>query len=325
MKRRALLLAGGAWLACPATRSLAQTPKAVRRVGALLPGTPEGYRSRFEAFRAELRKLGHHEGRDIWIESRWAEDRTSRLPSLAAELVALGPVVILTGTSAGVAACKKATATIPIVFATARKPVEQGFVSSLRRPGGNITGVIVHEMERKLVEVAREALPQARRLAILVHEPDPIHKEMLDAFVGAAGEFKFEPVVVRVRRVEELALAFNEIVRRKPDALVLPTLAFLFSNHRYLIERSLEARLPLLTGFPEAVAAGGLLSYGTSREENYRRAAHMVDKILRGAKPADLAVELPERIQLTVNRKTAKAIGVELSPVTMLRADRIID
>jgi len=325
MKRRAILFATGAWILAGATRSLAQAPKAPRRIAVLLPGTQSGYRSRFDVFRAELKKLGYLEGRDISMESRWADDRTERLESLAAELVALGPAVILTASSAGVAACRKATTTIPIVFATAGAPVEQGFVSSLRRPGGNVTGVLVHGMERKMVELAREALPQARRLAILVHEPDPVHKSMLDQFVAATGQFKFEPVIGRVRRVEELALAFDEIVSRKPDALVLPNLVFMLSNSRYLVERSLDARLPLLTGREDTTAAGGLLSYGTSREENFRRAAVLVDKILRGANPADLPVEQPERFQLVVNRKTAKTIGVELSPVTMLRADRIID
>ncbi len=324
MKRRALLLAGGAWLAlAAATRSPAQGSS--RRIAVLLPGTQAAYRSRLDTFRGELKKLGYLEGRDILIDARWADDRTERLDSLAAELAALGPAVILTASSAGVAACKKASKTIPIVFATAGRPVEQGFVSSLRRPGGNITGVMVHSMEGKLVEVAREALPQARRLAILVHEPDPIHKPTLDQFLAAAAQFKFEPIVGRVKRVVDLGLVFNEVVSGKPDALVLPNMVFMLSNYRYLVERSLDARLPLVTGREETTAAGGLLSYGSSRNENFRRAAVQVDKILRGAKPADLPVEQPERFQLIVNLKTAKTMGIDISPATMLRADRIIE
>ena len=239
--------------------------------------------------------------------------------------MALGPAVILTATSAGVAACKQATQTIPIVFGNASNPVEQSFISSLRRPGGNITGILVHAMDAKMVEIAREALPQARRLAILVYEADPIQKSVREAFVSAALQLKFEPIVVNVRRVEELALAFNEVVGKKPDALYLPPISFMFSNRRYLVERALEARLPLLSGREETTAAGGLLSYSTDRLENYRRAAALVDKILRGAKPGELPVEQPERFQLVVNMKTAKAIGVTLSPTTMLRADKVIE
>ena len=323
MQRRALLIASGAWLAVTGLESLAQKPP--RRIGVLFPGTPATYRSRLDTFRAELKKLGYVEERDIQLDLRWGEDRPATLGPLAAELAALGPAVIVTASSAGVAACKKATTTIPIVFATARLPVEQGFAASLRRPGGNVTGVMVHATEGKLVEIAREVFPKARRLALLVHEPDPIHRDMQKTFVAAAAELKFEPIVVRVRRVEELGLAFNEVAARKPDALILPTLAFLFAHHRYLVERALEARLPLLTSFDNAAIAGGLLSYGTMRDESYGRAAHFVDKILRGASPAELPIELPEKLVLIVNRRTAKAIGVEIPPVIMLRATKVIE
>lgn len=326
MKRRALLVSSGVWLVAAATRSFSQAPKAPRRIAVLLPGTQAGYRSRFEAFRAELKKLGYVEGRDVLFEARWAEDRTETLVSLAVELVALGPAVMLTATSAGISACKKATSTIPIVFASGGSPVEQGFVSSLRRPGGNITGIIVHlDLAAKMVEVTREALPQAQRLAILIHESDPAHKLILDLFVPAARRFKFEPVVVRVARAEDFGRAFDEIVSQKADALYLADLSFNRSHGPELANRSIKARLPLLSGYDETATAGGLLSYGTGIEENYRRAAAMVDKILRGAKPGELAVEQPERFQLVVNMKTAKAIGVRLSPTTMLRATKVIE
>ncbi|MEK6243916.1 MAG: ABC transporter substrate-binding protein [Pseudomonadota bacterium] len=325
MKRRALLVAGGAWLAAAAARAFAQAPKVPRRIAVLFPGTQSGYRSRFEAFRSELKKLGYVEGRDNLIEARWAEDRTDQLAALAAELVALGPAVIVTASSAGVIACKKATSVIPIVFATAGTPVEQGFVASLARPGGNVTGVSIHVMDAKLVEMARQALPRAQRLAMLVHDGDPMSGSTIDIFVAAAGKFEFAPVVVRVRRVEELAQAFDQVIRERADALHLPSLTFMGSNARYLIERALAAKLPLLSASEETTAAGGLLSYGTDRLESYRRTAVLVDKILRGAKPGDLPVEQPERFQLVVNLKTAKAIGVTLSPVTMLRATKVIE
>jgi len=323
--RRTILLASGAWLALAAAGPLAQQTTNPRRVAVLLPGTQFGYRSRFEAFRAVLKERGHVEGRDILIEARWADDRTERLPALAAELVALGPTVILTASSAGVAACRRATSTIPIVFATAGKPVEQGFVASLGRPGGNVTGVAIHIMDQKMVEIAREALPRAQRLAMLVHEPDPMSKPTVEAFVQAARSFKFEPVIVSVKRVEELASTFDEIVRSRPDALYLPNLVFSFSHHRYLVERSLEAKLALLSGREETTDAGGLLSYSFSRNENFRRAGSLVDRILRGAKPADLPVEQPDRFQLAVNLRTAKAIGVTLSQTMLLRANKVIE
>jgi len=240
--------------------------------------------------------------------------------------VSHNPAVILTGTSAGIAAFKKATSTIPIVFASGASPVEHGFVSSLRRPGGNITGVLTHpELAAKMVEVAREAMPQAQRLAILVHDSDPAHKWMLELIVQSAQRFKFDSVVVRVARAEEIDRAFKEIVDRKADALYLPPLAFSISHRKQFIDRSLKARLPLLSTHHDTTVAGGLLSYGNWREENFRRAAVLVDKILRGAKPGELPVDQPERIQLIVNLKTAKAIGATISPGTMQRADRLIE
>ena len=326
MKRRALLVGGGAALLAAATGSFAQNPVAARRIAFVHPGTQAGFAHLFDTFRAELKSLGYVEGRDLSIEVRWGEGRIDQIGSLAAEVVALNPAVIVTATSAGVAAFKKATSTIPIVFATAATPVEQGFVASLRRPGGNVTGIMLYlGIAGKIVEIAREALPQAKRLALLVHESDPLHKLILETFVPAAERFKFDAIVVRVTRAEDLENAFKEFADRKADALYLPDLAFGTSNRRQIVERSLKARLPLLSGNSNTTVAGGLLSYGTPREENYKRAAALVDKILRGAKPGELAVEQPEKFELVINMKTAKTIGVKLSPTTMLRATKVIE
>jgi putative ABC transport system substrate-binding protein len=326
MKRRALLLAAGSWLAFAGTHSIAQAPASARRVGALFPGSQSGFRTRFEALRAKLKELGYVEGSNLLIEARFADNRMELLDDYARQLVALNPAVILTGSSAGVIACMKATSRIPIVFGTAGNPVEQGFVASLRHPGGNVTGVMVHSaMHAKIVEVAREALPKAKRLALLAYESDPFQKSAREAFVAAAKAARLEPIVVPVRGVEDLALAFKEVLSKKPDALLLPGITFMSSNSAYLIERSLEARLPLITGYDDATERGGLLSYGTDRNENYRRAAVLVDKILRGAKPGDLPVEQPERFELIVNMKTANAIGVTLSPAILLRATKVIE
>ena len=326
MKRRALLAAIGAWLAAAATRSMAQAPKPARRIAYLHPGAEDGGRAIFGVFRDELKKLGHIEGRDVAVETYWAEGKVERLAPLAAEIAASNPAVIVTSSSAAVAACKNATASIPIVFATAAIPVELGLVSSLRHPGGNITGVTLHlDVETKRVEVIRDALPTARRLGFLVHEPDPIHKFMLDSVARAARRFKFDLIVARVTKVEDFEDAFKLLVARKVDALSVPTLTFLVNNRKQVIERARSARLPLFGSHHQFVEDGGVLFYGTRQEENFRRAAAMVDKILRGAKPADMPVEQPERFELIVNARTAKAIGVKLSPTTMMRANKVIE
>lgn len=278
-----------------------------------------------EAFRTELKKLGYEEGRNVVFDVRWAENKTARLSALAAELVTLRPDVIMTSSSAGVAAAKNATSSIPIVFGTAASPIEQGFIASYRRPGSNVTGVLVHQLEAKTVEIAREILPHARRLAILLHKPDPFSKLAANEFVPAAKRLKFEPVIVEVSRAEELAVAFNEILRQKADALYVPSLVFISAHRDYLVERSLEARLPLLGGNLDLTAAGGLIGYGSERNENFRRAAVLVDKILRGTNPAELPVEQPQKLELVVNLKTAHAIGISFSREFLQRADRVIE
>lgn len=308
-----------------AARSLTQG-KAPRRIAVLLAGTREGYHSRFEAFREEMKRLGYREERDIVFDLRWAEDRTEKLSSLAAELVSLRPAVILTATSAGVMACKRATSTIPIVFATAASPVEQGFVASLRRPGGNVTGVMIHaDLGAKIVEVAREALPQAQRMAVVAYVPDPAHKLILEVFLPAAERHKFEPIIVRVTDPQDVSRVVEESVGRKADVIYLPQQAFSASHGRRIAQLSRAARLPLLSGYEEVTAAGGLLSYGHAREESYRRAAALVDKILRGANPGELPVDQPERVRLVLNLKTAQAIGIQFPQATLQRADTVIE
>lgn len=326
MRRRAFLAAGGAWIATAAGSSFAQAPRAARRIAFVHPGSEAGWRTRFDAFRVGLKELGYAEGRDLRIDVRWGNDRTDQFQALASAVAASKPELIVTATSAGVIAFKKATTSVPIIFATVFNPVEQGFVASLSRPGGNITGVLVYSgLTPKNIEIAREALPKARRLAMFVHEPDPAHRFALKDFDATARSFKFEPIVVRIAGIADLDRAFGELAQHKADLLFLPQLALFSSQRRQFAERALKARLPLLTTLRESTESGALLSYGTPLEENYRRAAVLADKVLRGARPNELAVEQPERYELVVNRKTAAAIGVELAPVTLLRAQRIID
>lgn len=326
MNRRALLIAGSAWLAAAATRSFAQAPKVPRRIAFLHPGREAGNRERLSAFRAALQSLGYAEGPEFSIDTYWADDRTSRLDSLVAQALSRNPAVVVTASSTAVAAFKKATSTVPIVFATGSTPVEQGFVASLRRPGGNITGIIFHQdLEGKLVEIVREALPVAQRLGVLIHEPDAVHKIHLASIEPVARRLRFELVIARVSGVEEFEGAFKALAARKADALLLPSQVLFSSRIDEIASRALKARLPVFSPHSNAAEGGGLVSYGTLAEENYRRAAAMVDKILRGAKPGDIPVEQPERFQLVVNMKTAKAIGVSLSPAFMQRADKVIE
>src|SRR5207248_2709542 len=202
--RRRLLLAGGGLLFVAAAPAFSQGAK-LRRVAFVHPAREASMRPLLDAFRSSLRDAGYVEGRDVSIETAFAEDRTHSLPALAAAVVARRPDVIVTATSAAVAAFKKATSSIPIVFATVVNPVEQGFVSSLQRPGGNITGVLVHpSLIQKVAEVGQEALPAAKRFALLTHAPDPAHKFELDSYEAAARRLKFEPLVVSVARPEEL-------------------------------------------------------------------------------------------------------------------------
>jgi putative ABC transport system substrate-binding protein len=290
------------------------------------PGNEEGFRGFYEAFNSALKALGYVEGRDLSIEVIWGAGGTEGLASLAAGVVARKPDLILTASSTYVAAFKKETSTIPIVFATAGNPVEQGFAASLRRPGGNITGVLLHlSLSGKITDVVREALPTARRIAILGHDADPVFKLQLEQFEPAARRLKFETIVVRISREEDLDRAFKELATRKAEVLYVPPLALGTTLRRQLTERCLAARLPMVGLSPNFAELGGLIGYGTRLEENYRRAAALVDKILRGGKPGELPIEQPERVELVVNMKAARAIGATISKTTLARADKVIE
>jgi len=324
--RRAICRAiGAAVLTTFPVAALAQAR--VQRIAFVHPAGAGVADATLAVFRTELRELGHQDGRDLVIETYWGNNRAENLARIASEVVESRPDLIVTATAALTALVKKATTTIPIVFATAADPVELGLVTSLQRPGGNVTGVRVYlaELTPKAVELAREAFPAARRLAVLVHTRDASYKQALKAFQESAPRFRFEPLVVQVAGPEDFERAFAQIAQRKADAVIVTTLA-LFNDYRaQLGAHSVKAGVPLIGNDLRYAEAGVLLSYGTSFRENYRHAARMADKILRGARPADLPVEQPERFELIVNQRTAKAIGVKLSPVTILRATRIIE
>ncbi len=319
MKRRDVLaLLGGAAGAWPFVGA-AQQPK-MPTIGVLVVGSP-GSEKFWRLFREDLRKLGYVEGQTVRFEFR--SDQVSRLPELAAELVQLKPDIIVTWfTPAGLAA-KQATRDIPIVMAVAGNPVENGLVQSLARPGGNVTGIasVGSETAAKCVELVREMLPSARRIAVLATAPDPFSKLMLEQIrlAGAASGTAIEPILIH--STEELDAAFTVMEKQRPDAVIvqpsLPT--------KRAAELALSHRIPAVSFICGFVDVGGLMSHAFAEADAYRRAAAFVDKILKGAKPADLPVEQPTRFELVINMKTANALGVTIPPAFLARADEVIE
>ena len=280
---------------------------------------------RIAAFVQRLHDLGWIEGRTTVIDYRWAEGRTERYAEIAAEFVRLKVDVIVT-VGGAVGAAKQATATIPIVFAYAGDPVGSGMVASLAKPGGNVTGLSVQstDLAGKRLEILREIFPDVRRLAIIGNvEYAATVLEMGEAQV-AARTLGLEVVKSEIRRAEDIAPAF-EALKGAAEALYVCPDATMNANHARVNTLALGARLPTMHGVREYVEAGGLMSYGPSLPDLYRRAAEYVDKILRGAKPADLPVEQPTKFDLIINLVTARALGLEVPATLLARADEVIE
>jgi putative ABC transport system substrate-binding protein len=280
---------------------------------------------RMAAFVQRLRELGWIEGRTVVIDYRWAEGRTERYAGIAAEFVRLKVDVIVT-VGGAVGAAKQATATIPIVFAGAGDPVGSGMVTSLAQPGGNVTGLSVQSIDLagKRLEILREIFPDVRRLAIIGNvEYAATVLEMGEA-QAAAHTLGLEVVRSEIRRAEDLAPAF-EALKGAAQALYVCPDATINANHARINTLALGARLPTMHGVREYVEAGGLMSYGPNLADLYRRAADYVDKILRGAKPADLPVEQPTKFDLVINLVAAQALGLTVPPTLLARADEVIE
>jgi putative ABC transport system substrate-binding protein len=279
-----------------------------------------------DAFVQRLRELGWIENRTVAIEYRWAEGREARFAEIAAEFVRLKVDVIFTyGTPPSMAA-KKATAVIPIVFAAAGDPVGTGLVASLARPGGNITGLSIQQTDlaSKRLEILREVLPGLRTLAILVDTGSPNSVLERGEAETAARALGLATVTSEVRRVEDIAPAFDAL-KGRADALYVCSAPLLTTNRIRVNNLALGARLPTIQGFREHIVAGGLMSYGPNFPSLFRRAADYVDKILRGAKPNDLPVEQPTKFDFTINLTTAKILGLEIPPTLLTRADEVIE
>jgi putative ABC transport system substrate-binding protein len=278
------------------------------------------------AFVQRMREHGWIEGRTVAIEYRWAGGRSVRFAEIAAEFVRLKVDVIVTAGTAAVMAAKQSTSVIPIVFGTAGDPVGTGLVASLARPGGNVTGLSNQsaDLPGKRLELLREAVPSLRRLAIMANVGSLIGKLEMSEAGAAARTLGLEVVTLEIRRAEDIAPAL-EALKGRADALYVVTDPLAGTNRIRINALALGARLPTMHGLPDYVEAGGLMSYGPNIPELFRRAGDYVDKILRGAKPADLPVEQPTKFSLIVNLKTAKALGLTISPALLDRADEVIE
>ena len=281
----------------------------------------------WEAFRERLRELGYVEGQTVAFEVRWVDGRLDRLPTLAAELVRLKVDVVVTAGSPAARAAKNATTSIPIVMATGGDPVGLGLVATLARPGGNVTGLttLSRELSGKRLEMLREALPRVTRMGMLWHRTSDI-----DALTRRETEEAAQTLGIQLRAQgvdgpDDFDRALSAIVADRAGAALVATSPMFFGHRRRLAELALKHRLPTIFAFREYAEAGGLMAYGPSYTELFQRAAAYVDKILKGAKPADLPVEQPTKFELSINLKTAKALGLKLPPAVLARAAEIIE
>jgi putative ABC transport system substrate-binding protein len=296
------------------------------RIGILMSGSPEPRRALLEAFRQGLRELGHLEGKNLIIESRYDEGRSERLPDLAAELVQLKVDVIVTSGIPPPLAAKKATRTIPIVMGAAGDAVGTGLVDSLARPGGNVTGLTLlgSELSAKRLEILKETVPKLSQVAVLLNPVNRGSVLFRKEIEVAARSFGVDLQIVEARRPDELAKAFSRTRIGAVQALVTLNDTMFFSQQVQIANLARKTGLPAMFPESEYVNAGGLMSYGPSVADLFRRAAIYVDKILKGAKPADLPVEQPTKFELVINLKTAKQIGLTIPPNVLARADRVI-
>jgi ABC-type uncharacterized transport system substrate-binding protein len=304
----------------------AQQSATVSRIGFLMFDPGSSYADRGEALRAGLRQLGYVEGKNIIIEFRLAKT-VNQLPELAAELVRMNVDVIFALSSTEVEATRQATKTIPIVFGTNADPVGLGHVASLARPGGNITGltIILTDLVAKQLEILKEAVPQATRIGVLFSPAAPSHRPAVQAVKTAGEKLGVQFVMVPVQTVEDFEGAFSTMSREHVGGFLAVAAPVFGSNRARLADLALKHRLPGIFGNKENVEAGGLISYGADFNDMVRRAATYIDKILKGAKPADLPVDQASKYELVINLKTAKAIGLNLSEAFLLRADKVIE
>jgi putative tryptophan/tyrosine transport system substrate-binding protein len=325
MKRRQVLAGtvafGMALLEAPRLRAQSS---ARRTVIGLLDG---GERLEWwDAFRQQLRELGYVEGRNVSFEQRYAKGRPEALSVLANELVQLNVAVIVTSATSAAIAAARATRTIPIVMASGGDQVSRGLAASLARPGGNVTGVasLTPDLMGKRFELLREVAPKSSRVAALWHADNTSSMTSVRELDGAAARARVAFQSFPIRDAAELTKAFSAMTRERVDAIVVVNGPEVYAERKRIAELALEHRLPAIYGSAEYVDAGGLLAYGPSYKELFRRAAIYVDKILKGAKPGDLPIEQPTTFELVINANTARALGVAIPPSVLARANRVI-
>jgi putative ABC transport system substrate-binding protein len=326
MKRKITGLALSAMLFALSVNIEAQQPTKIPRIGFLAATSPSAISTRIEAFRQGLGELGYVEGKNIVIEYRYAEGNLDRLPALAAELVRLNVDVIVTGGAANTRAAKEATKIIPIVMALDNDPVAGGFVASLARPGGNITGLstFAPEISGKQLELLKEIVPKLSRLAVLGNSTTPVNAQALREIELPAGPFRVKLQYLDIRDPKDIETAFRAASKGRAEALLVLASPLFVLQRTQLTDLALKNRLPAIYDRREFVDDGGLMSYGTNFADMSRRAATYVDKILKGAKPADIPVEQPKKFEFIINLKAAKQIGLTIPPNVLARADKVI-
>jgi putative ABC transport system substrate-binding protein len=326
MKRREFITLLGSGAAAWPLAARAQQRERLPSIGVLGSSTPASQGKWVAVFVERLRALGWIDGRTVAIESRWAEGRAERFAEIAAEFVRLNVSVIATGGTAAVETVKRATSVIPIVFWSAGDPVGTGLVTSLARPGANVTGLSNQQTETagKRLELLREIVPGLHRLAILANVDNAGAVLDMQEVERTARNLGLDPITLQVRRAEDIGPALDGL-KGRADALYIDDDALTITQHIRIHTLALSAGLPTTHQFQELVETGGLMAYGPNRPDQYRRAAELVDKILRGAKPADLPVEQPTKFDLVINLTTAKALGLTVPPNLLATAAEVIE
>jgi putative ABC transport system substrate-binding protein len=330
MKRREFIAAFGGAVTWPLAARAQQPAGRIYRVGYLAGGSRQTQLKFTKAFDEGLRSLGYRVGQNIVIEYGFADGEVQRLPALAADMVRLGVDVIVSGNSISTAAAMKATTTIPIIMASSADPVSAGFVASLARPGGNVTGFSLDggnesEMQGKRLGLLKEVLPNLRRVGMLWNPDGWLDPARLESMRDVTQPLGLEVVAVEARGLDSLEQAFATMVREQMQAFILVSDTVLFNYRQQIGVMALKNRLPSTSSLKEFAEAGLLLSYGPDFQSLFRGAAGFIDRIFKGAKAADLPVELPTKFELVVNLKTAKALDIIVPPILLARTDEVIE
>ena len=305
---------------------IAQQTARVARIGFLIPGSHDAYDYYLSQFMQGMKDLGKLENRDFVLDTRWADGHLDRLQMLAAELVASKVDVLVVSSPGAAVAARKVTDSVPIVQASGGDPVLSGLAASMARPGGNVTGIsnLAEDLSGKVLEKLLLMAPDVSRIGVLINADNPAHERRFAEIRGAASTFRVDAVGISSPS-NALDQTFADVVQHRVGALIVLSDGMFLTDRRSIVDRVAKVRLPALYQIREFVFDGGLMSYGINIGSNYRRSAALVDRILKGAKPSDLAIERPSKLELVINTKTAKALGREVPRILLCCADTIID